>query len=130
MIGYILSLMLLLAPRRDREHIRPLAEAIAEATVSRREAALLVAIEFHENGFNPRARYPFGVTSRRSQTLADAAALALRIFHNGHATCGGRTQALYYYNTGACPTQAHRNAARAQTYSASVERTFQRLRSN
>jgi hypothetical protein len=128
LISYVLSLMLLLAPRRNQERIRPLAEAIASATASRREAALLVAIEFHENGFNPRARYPFGVTSRRNQTLPEAAALALRIFHNGHATCGGRPQALHYYNIGACPLQAHRNTTRAERYSAAVERTFQRLR--
>lgn len=103
----ILILMLMLHPRYGAESLRVRAQAIQSVARNSFDRAALVAIDFRENGFNPNARFPFGVTCchRSDWTERQDAAMALQILHEGIRQCRTTRNAFAYYNTGRCCTE-------------------------
>lgn len=66
MLKLILVMMFALAPRRPYDQMRSVAESVlAAADGDLRSASALITIHFHENGFHPQARIPYGVMIRR-----------------------------------------------------------------
>ena len=96
--------MLLLAPRARLDVLQARAEAIRAATPNRIEQVILLVIDFKETSFSPRANYPFGLTCchRPWWTLAQDAAMSLRIYREGLRRCGSLEGSFRYYNTGEC----------------------------
>lgn len=162
MENYILALMLALAPGRPETHLRPMARAIALSTNNMEDAMALNSIQFHETSFHLRTIYPFGLTccfnqERRSQyraavnaylanitpkttdhlvqSLTWAARRANEIYQRGKQLCGDAHGALWFYNTGECPTESppqqtvdRRRWYRGKNYATRTLASIQRIR--
>jgi hypothetical protein len=123
LIGFVLSMMLALAPRADRARLRPIAEAIAAVAADRGEAATLVVVDFYERGFLAPRSVPFGLSAfaRRlgKLTLRECAQLARDTLRRARRACGPRLEVrLGWYHSGRCA---------ADGYSARQQRTAWRL---
>ena len=124
MLQLILNLMLQLHPRQPAEARHYVAREISLSAHSRDDARLLVAVRLHEDGFNPRAIYPFGITCcvERVHEAGDASRIALHILHTGRARCRSLAGALHYFNTGVCTGRE-----RGRVYAQRVLRTFNQI---
>jgi hypothetical protein len=89
-------------------HVLPLstermATAIAAASDSPDDAAVLTVIGLYENTLDPHRGVPWGVMHHRRHTLADGARTALRIFKRGRRECGGSMlMGFSYFHSGRC----------------------------
>jgi hypothetical protein len=105
MLEALVALMVTLAPEAPRERLERVAQAIAAASHSREEAALLLTIDYYETRFE-RSGIPFGLFSWRhrirNEPLAICAGAALRMLAMT-ARCGDDVAVrLGWYHTGHC----------------------------
>lgn len=117
--------MLQLRPHQEPQHRRQIAREIYAAARTPIEARLLIAVRLHEDNFNPRARYPFGLTCcmRRVRRFGDAANVSLGILRMGKRMCRSYEGALHLYNAGTCS-----GSARGRAYAMRVMSTFRQIR--
>jgi hypothetical protein len=125
MLRLILALMLQLRPHQAPQSRRLIAREIYAAARTPVEARLLIAVRLHEDGFNPRARYPFGLTCcmRRVRRFGDAAKVSLSILRMGKRVCRTYEGALHLYNAGTCT-----GSDRGRAYASRVLSTFRQIR--
>lgn len=111
MLKIVLVMMHLLAPRRRYEDMRAVAESVVAACADNlAHARVLVTLHLMENGFNPRARYPYGLTgglnprlpAHPARPLAESARIALRSWRTSRRACGTDERAFRRYITGRC----------------------------
>lgn len=111
MLKIVLVMMYLLAPRRRYEDMRAVAESVVAACADNlAHARVLITLHLMESGFNPRARYQYGLTggltprlpNAPTRPLADSAAIALRSWLTSRRICGTPERAFRRYITGRC----------------------------
>jgi hypothetical protein len=109
MIEALLAAMIALAPAEPVARLRAVATAIASATESPIEAAVLVTISLYETNFE-RAGIPFGLFSwrhrMRGQPLEVCATAALRMYRFTERCGDDVATRLGWYHTGHCAPDA------------------------
>lgn len=115
MLNYVLMVMMALAPQQSQEQLLPQGEAIARASRTEAEAAVLISISFYETSFHPeRAAWisPFGLTASYPNRNMCApmwvwAVKALHIMERAERICGRNyTNQLGYFHNGFCGPDA------------------------
>lgn len=132
---WVLALMGRLAVGEPGPYMRQTANAIAEVAHTRRDAAILVTLQWREVRFSPRW-VPFGITCcyRAGMTLEQAARVALGVWRAGERRCRDARGAFRYFNTGEClvgrrprARVARHRWVRGRHYAIECLRTVERL---
>ncbi len=105
MLAAMIALMMSLAPEAPRDRVERVARAIAAASHSNEEAALLLTIDYYETRFE-RSGIPFGLFSWRrriaGESLEVCAASALRMMAMTERCGDDVAVRLGWYHTGHC----------------------------